>query len=54
MRPLNPTVPVILASGYSAQRASVNEPNVVFLDKPFSPADLGKVVREMLERAMKS
>jgi two-component system, cell cycle sensor histidine kinase and response regulator CckA len=50
IRELDPNVPVILASGYSAERSRVKAPNVQFLDKPFSPSDLGKVVSQLLQR----
>jgi PAS domain S-box-containing protein len=50
IRALGPEVPVILASGYSADRVDLRGEAVQFLDKPFSPSDLAKAVRQVLDR----
>jgi two-component system, cell cycle sensor histidine kinase and response regulator CckA len=54
IRQVQPDIPVILASGYSADRGAVNEHSVQFLDKPFSPTVLGKVVRDCLDKRVKT
>ena len=51
IRELDPGVPVILASGYSADRADLLGEATLFLDKPFSPADLAEAVRRTLDAA---
>ncbi len=49
IRTANPHVPVILASGYSADRTAAAEDKVTFLDKPYSPGTLGKAARDALD-----
>lgn len=50
IRTFDPRIPVILASGYSADRAkAATGSGVIFLDKPYSANTLGKTARELLE-----
>jgi CheY-like chemotaxis protein len=49
-----PDLPVILTTGYSAQSASLSallEKGVPVLQKPYTPSQLGRRVREALDRA---
>jgi two-component system cell cycle sensor histidine kinase/response regulator CckA len=51
---LRPGTPVLFVSGYMDEavvRNGVLEPGVHFLQKPFTPAMLGKKIREILDRA---
>ena len=50
IRAANSDVPVILASGYSADQSTVAGMNVRFLDKPYTPSELAKAVREVIDR----
>jgi two-component system cell cycle sensor histidine kinase/response regulator CckA len=50
IRTFDPRVPVILASGYSADRAKAAAgAGVLFLDKPYTAGTLGKTVRQALD-----
>ncbi len=50
IRKLNAKVPVILASGYSADRDSLQTEGITFLDKPYTPGSLARTVRTVLDR----
>ncbi len=54
IRGLDPKVPAILASGYSADRIEANGDHVTLLDKPYSLASLGKAVRQCLDSREKA
>ncbi|QEL14599.1 PAS domain S-box protein [Limnoglobus roseus] len=49
IRAIDPKVPAILASGYSADRMEANGNHVTLLDKPYSLASLGRAVRQSLD-----
>ncbi len=50
IRTFDPRVPVILASGYSADRTkAASGPGVTFLDKPYNAGALGKAVRSAID-----
>jgi len=49
IREMSPVVPVVLASGYSADRADLRGEATLFLDKPFTQAGLAKAVRQALD-----
>jgi PAS domain S-box-containing protein len=53
LRPLRPELQVLYMSGYTNEaiaRHGVLEPDTVFIQKPFTPAALGRKVRETLDR----
>ncbi len=53
MRKENPDLPVIFATGYSADMAQVQkvqEDGLPVLQKPYSPRDLARKVRETLDQ----
>jgi CheY-like chemotaxis protein len=52
LKQVNPGVRVLFISGYinnNAVRDAMSKPGTFFLQKPFSPADLSKKVREAIE-----
>jgi two-component system, cell cycle sensor histidine kinase and response regulator CckA len=49
IRALSPSVRVLFVSGYSDEFLSGNVRGASFLGKPFTPADLGRKVREVLD-----
>ena len=54
LAPAHPTMKVLYMSGYSRETLTGNgvlEPGIMFLQKPFTGADLAQKVREVLERA---
>ena len=50
---LKPGIPVVFATGYSADIALINEPhrNRPILQKPYSPRDLARKIRDTLDHA---
>jgi PAS domain S-box-containing protein len=53
LRPLRPELQVLYMSGYTNEaivRHGVLEPDILFIQKPFTPAALGAKVRETLDR----
>lgn len=51
LRERRPGLPVLLMSGYPASQAGAPAPDVPFLTKPFTPADLLAEVRALLDAA---
>ncbi|MGL4420392.1 MAG: ATP-binding protein, partial [Gemmataceae bacterium] len=51
IRQIHPRLPVILASGYSAEPTLTVDPYIRFLDKPYSPSALAKMIREIIDQA---
>lgn len=52
---LFPNLPVLLTSGYSKESKGINEsPDSPYLQKPYSPSTLGRMVREILDTAVKT
>ena len=53
LRQISPNVPVILTSGYADDKSlpqGILQPTTEFLRKPFTPADLAKKVRSVLDK----
>ena len=52
LRESNPSLPIVLTSGYSADLATTGgrlPSGMVFLPKPYTPASLAKALRDCLD-----
>lgn len=50
IRARHPHLPIILSSGYSSEHDDVVREATYFLEKPFSPTELARVIREVLDQ----